>query len=71
MPLSFFQTSNELCQKPYGKAIQTKALLIDFLNLHGNTLVLQKNLFLFLSQWKKFYNLTFADTFKVYCCVLY
>ena len=42
MSLSFFQTSNELCQKPYGKAIQTKALLIDFLNLHGNTLVLQK-----------------------------
>ena len=36
-----------------------------FLNFHGNSFCL----FIF-SKWKKYYNLTFDDTFKMYCCAL-
>ena len=36
-----------------------------FWNLHGNAFY-----FFISSKWKKYYHLTFNDTFKMYCCVL-
>ena len=36
-----------------------------FWNFHGNAFC-----FFIFSKWKKYYNLTFDDTFKIYCCAL-
>ena len=36
-----------------------------FLNFHGNIFC-----FFIISKWKKYYNLTFDDTFKMYSCTL-
>ena len=64
-----FEGSNRECSSKYFWSTffwqRNDGLLQVFWNFHGNAFC-----FFILFKWKKYYNLTFRDTFKMYCCAL-
>ena len=59
--MRFYYITNIFDLHTSGK--ETTALLKFFWNLHGMHFVS-----FFFSKWRKYYNLTFDETFKIYCC---